>query len=214
MRRFALAAAPMACVAGARLASLQSVNSSFQVTSRYHLSGLCPSNMQLTAGILIAGSLHWREVPHRIRWRDAYLRLDGVTAVDVPLRYGRLSGSRTYTMVYAPGTPPGRAKAVPCKHTVSSAEELVAQAAALWAAEQSGPRDPRPGELHSATWGCVALLPNPSRNIPSRLLDGWAQRTATERSSRDGTHNYDPAEYAVKGQAAINTLRGVETQHK
>src|SRR4051812_12309125 len=99
--------------------------------------------MELSAGILIAGSLYWREVPHRVRWRDACLHLGGVTSVNVPLRYGRLSRSKTYTMVYAPGTPPGRAKAVPCESTVRSAEELVAQAAALWAAEQGGPRDPR-----------------------------------------------------------------------
>ena len=55
----------------------------------------------------------------------------------VPIRYGRLSRSKTYTMVYAPNTPFGQAKVVPCKNEIASFEDVVAQAAALWAAERT-----------------------------------------------------------------------------
>jgi hypothetical protein len=125
-------------------------------------------------------------------------------AVKVPIRYGRLSRSKTYTMVYAPGTPAGRAKVVPCTNRVASLQDVVAQAAALWAAEQSEEREPPPGQLHSANWGCVGLLPNPHRNLPSALLEQWAERVSGERPSGRGATNYDPAKYRVKGQAAID----------
>jgi hypothetical protein len=63
-------------------------------------------------GILIAGSLYWRAIPHRERWREQFLHKDLATAVRAPIRYGRLSRSKTYTMVYAPNTPAGQAKVV------------------------------------------------------------------------------------------------------
>jgi hypothetical protein len=156
-------------------------------------------------GILIAGSLYWRAVPHRERWREQFLQMDRATAVRVPIRYGRLSRlSKTYTMVYAPGTPPGQAKVVPCNHAIAFLKDIVTEAAALWAAEQSNDVKSPPGEPHSAQWGCVGLLPNPNSTIPGHLLDQWAQHVSGERSSRDRARNYDPAKYAVKGHAAIN----------
>src|SRR5206468_11285798 len=65
-------------------------------------------DMPLKTGILISGSLYWRNVPHRSRWREQFLHMERATAVKVPIRYGRLSRSNTYTMVYAPDTPPGQ----------------------------------------------------------------------------------------------------------
>lgn len=157
-------------------------------------------------GILIAGSLYWRAVPHRERWREKCLHMDRALPVKVPIRYGRLSRSSTYTMVYAPATPLGRAKVVPCKQHVASLKDIVKEAAALWAAEQNEEVQPPPTELHSAQWGCVGLLPNPQRDIPGHLLEGWAQRVSRERSIRNGAKNYDTVKYAVLSQAAIDEL--------
>jgi hypothetical protein len=160
--------------------------------------------MPLKTGILISGSLYWRNVPHRSRWREQFLHMERATAVKVPIRYGRLSRSNTYTMVYAPETPPGQAKVVPCKHDIASPEDIVTEAAALWAAEQSGDAGPPPAGSHSAQWGCVGLLPNPQGNVPNDLLEAWAQHVSAQRSGRNGARNYDPANYAVRGQVAID----------
>src|SRR5438128_6330454 len=134
----------------------------------------------LHIGILIAGSLYWLAVPHRERWRAQFLNKNRETSVKVPIRYGRLSRSRTYTMVYAPGTPPWRAKVVACKRAMVSLGDIVDEAAALWGAEQSTEVEPAPGERHSAHWGCVALLPNPNSCLPGNLLEGWAHRVSQE----------------------------------
>src|SRR6266511_2115410 len=75
--------------------------------------------MTWNIGILIAGSLYWRTAPHREMWRDKFLRKDHAMSVKAPIRYGRLSQSRTYTMVYAPGSPMGQAKIVACRRNVS-----------------------------------------------------------------------------------------------
>jgi hypothetical protein len=103
----------------------------------------------LKVGILIARSLYWRANRHREKWRDSFLHKDHVSSVNAPIRYGRLSLSKTYTMVYAPGTPLGKAKVVACNRDVTAIDELVDEAAALWAAEQRSESHPIPGQLHS-----------------------------------------------------------------
>jgi hypothetical protein len=148
--------------------------------------------------------LYWRAIPHRERWREQFLHKDLATAVKAPIRYGRFSRSKTYTMVYAPNTPAGQAKVVACKREIASLKDVVAEAAALWAAEQSKEVQPAPGALHSAHWGCVALLPNPNSKIPGHFLDEWAQRVSEEHPGRNGAKNYDPTTYEVKRQSAIN----------
>ena len=68
-------------------------------------------------GILIAGSLYWSDRPHRVQWRKDHLRQGSEIAVDVPIRYGRLSSEGSYTMVFAPACPLGRAKIIECQHS-------------------------------------------------------------------------------------------------
>jgi len=116
--------------------------------------------------------------------------------------------SKTYTMVYAPSTPLGRAKVVACKRDVMVIDELVDEAAALWAAEQRDESQPTRGELHSGHWGCVALLPYPDSSVSGNLLDEWAQRVSKERPGGSGAKNYDAKKYDVRGQSAIND-RGI-----
>jgi hypothetical protein len=130
----------------------------------------------LTAGILIIGSLLWDD--RRRPWRDARLDMASIDTVTAPIRYGRLSGSRgnTYTMVFSRLCESGQAKMVHCSHTVSSLKDLIAEAEALWKAEQQGAA---PGRI-AVDWGCVALLCNPERKIPKDILQGWANRVHRE----------------------------------
>lgn len=93
-------------------------------------------------GILIIGSLFWDTEPARQYWRNSRLLLNSAQQVYAPIRYGRKSSSRndTYTMVFSRlcvrrdyGF--GKALAVPCRHDITSTDDLMAEAQALWAAE-------------------------------------------------------------------------------
>jgi hypothetical protein len=132
----------------------------------------------LSIGILIIGSLYWEQDDVRLAWRER-LRMEDAVDVDAPIRYGRISENRgnTYTMVFARGCPPGRAKAVPCLNAASTAEELITEAEHLWAAECRAPMNGR----ISANWGCVALTANPQRAIHAEILAGWAARVRRAR---------------------------------
>lgn len=128
--------------------------------------------MPLTAGVLIIGSLLWDSEKERPAWRAARLNVPVAQTVTAPIRYGRLSGSRgnSYTMVFSRMCPAGQAKLVPCSHTISTIQDLTAEAEHLWKAEQ-----PRAEAHQIATdWGCVALLCNPGRKVPEGLLKAWA----------------------------------------
>jgi hypothetical protein len=158
--------------------------------------------MLLRLGILIAGSLDWRNEPYRVAWRKLRLIPEDGIPVRAPIRYGRLSRSNTYTMVFAPSSPAGQAKVRRCLHPVSSIADIVDEAKALWVAERPANSQPLAGRAHSADWGCVALLANPESMTSHRFLDDWAKRIALERNP-DGSPTYDSTFYRVKGASAI-----------
>lgn len=134
--------------------------------------------MPLNLGILIIGSLLWDSDRDRPAWRDGRLDMASAQTVTAPIRYGRLSSRRgnTYTMVFSRSCEAGHAKVVRCKRSVSTAADLIAEAQALWKAEQPSAA---PGRI-AADWGRVALLCNPGRTIPLELFEGWARRVADE----------------------------------
>lgn len=150
----------------------------------------------------MAGSLDWRSEPYRREWRRSRLTSDVGILVRAPIRYGRLSQSNTYTMVFAPGCPDGQAKVRLCSRPVSSIADLVDEAKALWVAERPPNSRPLPGRLHSADWGCVALLANPEAGDTQQVLGQWAKRVALEKDQR-GRPTYDSTSYMVKGISAI-----------
>lgn len=154
-------------------------------------------------GILIAGSLDWRNEPYRVAWRTSRLTSDAGIPVKAPIRYGRLSRNNTYTMVFAPGCPEGRAKVRLCARPVSSIADLVEEAKALWTAERPAGSQPLPGRVHSANWGCVALLANPGAAGSQQLLDQWAKQVASEKDERKQS-TYASRHYAVKGLSAVS----------
>lgn len=132
----------------------------------------------LRAGILIIGSLLWD--PRRQAWRDARLDMASSEAVTAPIRYARASEGRgnTYTMVFSRLCEVGQARVVCCASTVSSGEDLIAEAEHLWAAERNWTVE----RSISAGWGCVALVRNPDRDIPRPILTRWANRVSEERN--------------------------------
>jgi hypothetical protein len=87
--------------------------------------------MSLQLGILIAGSLDWRNEPYRTAWRKSRLMPEDGIPVRVPIRYGRLSRNKTYTMVFAPDSPVGQAKVRRCVRPASSIADIVEEAKAL-----------------------------------------------------------------------------------
>lgn len=167
--------------------------------------------MPLNSGILIIGSLLWDVTRGRPAWREARLDMASAQTVTAPIRYGRLSGEgrgNTYTMVFSRSAGVGHAVVVRCKRSVSSAADLVAEAEALWKAEQ--PRA-APGRI-ADYWGCVALLRNPDRKIPQDLLKAWAERVGREPSYGNVTQTEEEGRLIDEnGRLLIDWPRLVDT---
>ncbi len=138
---------------------------------------MCP-----TIGILAIGSLYWG-TGVREAWRQSRLRMQDEISVTVPIRYGRLSATGTYTMVFSSEPMQlGNAKVLPCANDVASLEDLKSEARFLWAAERNCPQ---PDGTIASSWGCVALLRNPNGNASDELLDGWANHVVGENHFLD-----------------------------
>ena len=118
----------------------------------------------------MVGSLFW--APKRKDWRSARLDEGAPVRVKAPIRYGRLSRSNTFTMVFSAGLDEskfGQAIVLPCRKRATDIEHLIDEARHLWAAESNSKRL----KGVSACWGCVALLPNPHRELPDGILEEW-----------------------------------------
>jgi hypothetical protein len=157
----------------------------------------------LRVGILIAGSLDWRSEPYRVEWRNSRLIAHDSIPVNAPIRYGRLSLSNTYTMVYAPACPHGQAKIRLCRNAAAGIHDIIDEAKALWVAERPANSRPLPDRSHSADWGCVALLINPTLPDLRNLSNKWTAQVSLERDQH-GRPTYDSRLYAIKGRSAIN----------
>jgi hypothetical protein len=156
--------------------------------------------MQLSIGVLMIGSLYWR-TDERERWRQRRLRPDRDWSVRAPIRYGRLSRSQTYTMVFAELSDEqfGQARAMQFQRAVASPSDLIKEAEWLWSAECNNiPRlcisSPERRISAKEKWGCVALLRNPQSEIPQHLLDCWADRVSKE------------AEYSANDRRLVDKL--------
>ena len=110
----------------------------------------------MRVGILIVGSLLWDECRERQQWRVQRLLLGRRAGVRASICYGRQSQTRggTYTMIFDPARPRGRAVLVQCRSEVDTVDDLVAEAKALWAAERKTEEIDGIG----AVWGCVGVL--------------------------------------------------------
>jgi hypothetical protein len=136
-------------------------------------------------GVLIIGSLWWDTRSDRTAWRAGRLDVAAANPVAVPIRYGRKSETRggSFTMVFSPGDPPGKAILVPCLRQIETTADVVDEAAALWQAE--APRARR-GAI-SSWWGSVGAL--------------LRSDAAHERFSKAGT-----SEFTQRGATALSVV--------
>ena len=161
---------------------------------------------ELRIGVLIIGSLLWDSKQHRESWRRERLDLDEAQMVRAPIRYGRRSIGRgcSYTMVFSTslkGQQLGRAMVVPCSNTAKDIASVVAEAERLWTAETSNGRNPN-GRI-SASWGCVALMEHPERQLPDEVRYGWTGRVAEEGCGYGQLNSAVDEEPAVKQQSGF-----------
>lgn len=169
-------------------------------------------------GVLMIGSLYWCEAREREDWRRT--RLNGTSPLHVraPIRYGRRSSSRgyTYTMVYSAGLERekfGQAIVLPCRQSATTVDDLLREARHLWAAERKRVRP----EGICARWGCVALLPNPKRELPEGLVAGW-KSYVSGKSDYPQLKSAKGEPKAVSGSGILQIpwpqpLKGTELEH-
>lgn len=132
----------------------------------------------MRAGILIVGSLLWDTCQEREQWRAGRLLLDRRASVGAPICYGRRARTRgdTYTMIFDPARPGGRAVLLECRHEVNSVDDVVAEAKALWSAERKTDQIDGIG----AEWGCVGVLFNGAGTAELRKQwTGWFGESGT-----------------------------------
>lgn len=123
----------------------------------------------MRAGILIIGSLLWDNC-QRDAWRRSRLHVDRRLHVKAPICYGRRSKSRgkTFTMTLGTDDALGKAVLVPYVSAIVSVAGLVAEAEALWKAEESSVAANSIG----ASWGSVGVLFAPT--VRTEWRAGWA----------------------------------------
>jgi hypothetical protein len=137
------------------------------------------SRSPLKAAVLIIGSLWWRGAA-RQRWRAARLNIEQARHVHVAIRYGRLSNSKTYTMVFTKEAPPlGVGIAVPFQREVNCLDDLLEEARQLWQAEVNDTTETRLWR----PWGSVALGIGPGQHLPAEWHAGWRARFGSQLES-------------------------------
>jgi hypothetical protein len=158
--------------------------------------------MKLRAGVLILGSLLW-DSARRERWRRQCLEMAAARQVWLPMRYGRLSGTRghTHTMVlsnlcYA-HSELGVGFIVPCIRPIQTASDLITEARELANAEG----------LVDWTWGAVGVLANPTSKIPREILGGWKDFAAERLEACDLFTHHTKSERPTLSKSGLLQLR-------
>lgn len=144
------------------------------------------TNPEARIGVLIIGSLFWREEPGREDWRKTRLRVDQAIPVKAPIRYYRKSKSKSFTMVFVPAAN-GTALVVPCQAGPLNAERLKAEAEALWGAEKNGAAAK---DTISEPWGCVCALFRDKESC-GELREAWSSYFKRSQATPVGPVNSD-----------------------
>jgi hypothetical protein len=131
--------------------------------------------MALKGGVIIIGSLLWDTDPDREKWREVNLCSESRFQVYLPIRYGRCSRTRknTYTMVfsnrcYSNRYGLGTGWILPIRSEINSFENLKAEAQKMGEAEGLG-------EVLFKSWGSIALLVNPNKEIDNSIIMKWGE---------------------------------------
>lgn len=124
----------------------------------------------MRAAILIIGSLLW-DNDQRDSWRKSRLCIENRMHVKAPIRYGRRSTCNTFTMTFRTEEVFGQVVLVPCVTVIGDVAGLVAEAEALWKAEQRSAATNSIG----GSWGCVGVMFR-TESTQAGLLAGWSNR--------------------------------------
>lgn len=144
------------------------------------------TNQDTRIGVLIIGSLFWREESGRESWRRTRLRVDQAIQVEAPIRYLRKSKSKSFTMVFALAAK-GTALVVPCQPGPLNAKRLEAEAESLWAAEKNAAVVK---DTIAEPWGCVCALFRDKENS-GELRAAWANFFTRSKAVPVGPVNSD-----------------------
>ncbi len=121
----------------------------------------------------------------------------------LPIRYGRLSPSRsnTYTMVFSTRCyrrkPLGTGWVIPCQRDVACFDDLLDEVCELAGAEG----------LNSWTWGAVALLKEFSHRLPPGFLGQWRRYFASKTRSCRVIDTHLSSEWPALGKSGALRIR-------
>lgn len=176
---------------------------------------------KLKGGVLIVGSLFWQNDRNpnehddiRRTWRQRHLDLSQTISVSVPIRYGRFSRDRIYTMIFDAGLPKenfGKGKAVPFKKYPANWSELKSEVEELSNAEGRGNGFIK--FTSDEVWCLCAILFNPRVDQVSReeILFNW-ESALLENEDQYKQFVSDSAAYSVsrQGELEISWPTGLE----
>lgn len=135
-------------------------------------------------GVLIVGSLLWQDYlvtkddTIRKEWRHNHLDIKSAIAVQVPIRYGRLSGGNIYTMTFANSvrSKPGAAWVIPFQtNPVTNLDQLLLEAIELSNAEGMKKRFIKI-DGNNVPWSVLGILFNEKKIAAEQkqnLSDWW-----------------------------------------
>lgn len=160
--------------------------------------------MELKGAVLIIGSLLWDNADRR-RWRDARLDLARQQRVWAPIRYGRLSDSRskTHTMVVSRlcyrHTRLGTGWIVPFSHPIRSPDDLIVEARCLASAEG----------LRAAEWdwGAIGILTKPRVGGIKEIKSEWAKYFTSRTKKCKVFHRHAPSEGPAVSRRGVLALK-------
>lgn len=156
------------------------------ITKSNDIFNMTDHKLNLHGGVLIIGSLLWQdnlgksENTKRLDWRNKSLSIEASIAVNVPIRYGRLSSDGIYTMTFANSCRDkniGTAFAVPFRNNpITTFKQLTIEANALALAE--GMRRTFISSIKGHPWCVLGILFNKNKisELNRITLSNWWQQ--------------------------------------
>lgn len=147
-------------------------------------------NLNVNGGVLIIGSLLWQpnlgNTDNTIRkdWRDSRLKIRSKIAVSAPIRYGRESGGRIYTMTFSNSCrkKPGNAFVSAFQNNpIKTYDDLLREATELSRAEGMGGKFMEANR--SGIWGVLGILFNENgieKTKKAAILTWWETKLRAE----------------------------------
>jgi hypothetical protein len=164
----------------------------------------------LRGGVFVIGSLLWEKSEIRKSWRLGNLEWKKRKLVNLPLRYGRISTSRscTFTMVFSSDCKPsekiGKGYFIPFKNNPLPRDTIFSQARKLMDAEHNKFKNLN---RFNWGWGTLGLAINPKNYKNANIkkeVEAFSKEWANKYSS-----GFNPKEYKVGDELPIISNKGI-----